>query len=194
MANRIPRNAIKIVCEILSGNAQGRKMVYTKDDTGHWMGIDEKGDRWHINWSIIRNEELCRIISIEVDDTIKPKKAATKKFDLFMGCLGNGLTVCNKAVMEGGDYKMVAHISAAGNITFYVSENYIPAEDMAKIRSEAANMKNKYKQEFEKYSEGEQYYRILDSLPTSEFCEAIKDSRPISEKLPELRARLYEVA
>ena len=45
----------------------------------------------------------------------------TKKFDLFMGCLGNGLTVCNKAVMENGDYKMVAHISPAGNIKFYVS-------------------------------------------------------------------------
>ena len=117
-----------------------------------------------------------------------------KKFDLFMGCLGNGLTVCNKAVIENGDYKMVAHISPAGNIKFYVSENYIPAEDMARIQSAAADMGEEYKRQFEKYSEGEQYYRILDVLPIPEFCAAVKDSRPISEKLPELRARLYEVA
>lgn len=27
------------------------------------------------------------------------------KFKLFCGCLGNGTTVCNKAVTENGDYK-----------------------------------------------------------------------------------------
>lgn len=29
-----------------------------------------------------------------------------KKFELFMGCFGNGITVCNKAVQEHGDYKL----------------------------------------------------------------------------------------
>lgn len=33
-----------------------------------------------------------------------------RKFELFMGCFGNGITVCNKAVMEHGDYKRIAHI------------------------------------------------------------------------------------
>lgn len=28
-----------------------------------------------------------------------------KKFELFMCCLGNGTTICNKAVEEYGDYK-----------------------------------------------------------------------------------------
>ncbi len=50
-----------------------------------------------------------------------------KNFDLFLGCLGNGITVCNKAVSEHGDYKRVAHISPAGNIRLYVSADYIPA-------------------------------------------------------------------
>lgn len=27
------------------------------------------------------------------------------KFELFMGCLENGATVCNKAITEHGDYK-----------------------------------------------------------------------------------------
>lgn len=28
-----------------------------------------------------------------------------RKFELFYICLGNGITVCNKAVEENGDYK-----------------------------------------------------------------------------------------
>lgn len=50
-----------------------------------------------------------------------------KNFDLFLGCLGNGITVCNKAVSEHGDYKRVAHISPAGNVRLYVSPNSNPA-------------------------------------------------------------------
>ena len=33
-----------------------------------------------------------------------------KKFELFMCCLGDGATVCNKAGKEQGDYKMIAEI------------------------------------------------------------------------------------
>lgn len=38
-----------------------------------------------------------------------------RNFELFMYCLGNGITVCNKAVMEHNDYKQIAHISANGH-------------------------------------------------------------------------------
>ena len=31
---------------------------------------------------------------------------AARNFKLFLGCLGNGVTVCNSAVMEGGDFKI----------------------------------------------------------------------------------------
>lgn len=44
-----------------------------------------------------------------------------KKFELFMGCFGNGITVCNKAVQEHGDYKVIAHIAECGKITWYVN-------------------------------------------------------------------------
>ena len=43
-----------------------------------------------------------------------------KKFELFICSLGNGLTVCNKAVMENGDYKHIAYISNCGKIKWYV--------------------------------------------------------------------------
>ena len=37
-----------------------------------------------------------------------------ENFKLWMGCLGNGITVCNSAVEESGDYKHIAHISNNG--------------------------------------------------------------------------------
>lgn len=60
-----------------------------------------------------------------------------KDFELFMGCLGNGITWCNKAVEEHGDYKKIAHISTMGNIKFYVNENYIPQDALDTIRENA---------------------------------------------------------
>lgn len=57
---------------------------------------------------------------------------AARNFKLFLGCLGNGVTVCNSAVMEDGDFKMVAHISNEGKITWYVGEDYPPADALRK--------------------------------------------------------------
>lgn len=102
-----------------------------------------------------------------------------KKFELFMGCFGNGITVSNKAVMEHGDYKRIAHISNAGNIKLYVSENYIPAEEMKKIKTAAKANKEKFIADFEKLPELNQYFKILSILPY------------MPEKLPELREWYY---
>ena len=117
-----------------------------------------------------------------------------RPFKLFICCLGNGTTVCNSAVMEHGDYKYIAHISAAGNITFYADKNYIPTEDMAKIRNIAKSDAEKFRHDFELLDELTQYGRILDRLPTSMFLEVTKDKRPLSEKLPELREKFYKIA
>lgn len=73
-----------------------------------------------------------------------------RKFELFLGCLGNGTTVCNKAVYENGDYKTIAHISPAGNIKLYVKPDYIPAADMEKIKRVAAADRQKTKSRLEK--------------------------------------------
>lgn len=40
-----------------------------------------------------------------------------KNFKLWMGCLGNGITVCNSAVESNGEYKYIAHISNNGKIS-----------------------------------------------------------------------------
>lgn len=117
-----------------------------------------------------------------------------KKFELFMCCLGNGTTVCNKAVREDGDYKTIAHISAAGNIKFYVPEDYIPPEDMARIRSCADSDKAKFRADFEKMDKYEQYGKIIERLNHADFMKATADKRPLDELLPELREHYYSIA
>lgn len=89
------------------------------------------------------------------------------KFELFMCCLGNGTTVCNKAVLEHGDYKTVAHISEHGVIKLYVPENYIPDDAMQKIKELAAKDKEKFLQKWNKKSTIDKYAYIME-IPTIE--------------------------
>lgn len=87
------------------------------------------------------------------------------KFDLFMGCLGNGVCVSNKAVMEHGDYKKVAHISEHGVIKLYVSEDYIPEEAMQRIRNTAEANKAEFLEKWNKKTDIQKYSYMLD-IPT----------------------------
>ena len=116
------------------------------------------------------------------------------KFELFCGCLGNGTTVCNKAVEENGDYKKIAHISEGGNIRLYVAESYIPSEAMEKIRAMANRAKAEFMKCFESLPEVEQYVKILDRVQHQKFMEFIGDKRPLSEKLPAMREYYYTIA
>lgn len=88
-----------------------------------------------------------------------------KNFELFMGCLGNGTTVWNKAVMEYGDYKKIAHISDHGIIKLYVPENYIPAEAMQKIKNVAAKDREKFMEQWNKKSYIEKWMYMVN-IPT----------------------------
>ena len=99
---------------------------------------------------------------------------AAKKFELFMGYLGNGCTVCNKAVMEDGDYKRVCHISNAGNITWYVPINYVPGDALMDIENIADRLKANFKLATEReqvYNPAELYSRMLDALTCEELLE-----------------------
>lgn len=72
-----------------------------------------------------------------------------------MGCLGNGITVCNKAIEENGDYKTIAHIADCGKITWYVNPaSYVPGAELQKIEH-AANI------------QGGKWEKWFSSLPES---------------------------
>lgn len=116
------------------------------------------------------------------------------KFKLFMCCLGNGITVCNKAVMENNDYKIIAYISEGGNIKLYVEKSYIPLKDMEIIQKCAGGKKKNFKDNFEKLSDIKQYGIILDNISISKFLEFTKDKRHLVEKLPEMREYYYSIA
>lgn len=88
-----------------------------------------------------------------------------KKFELFMGCLGNGITVCNKAVTEHGDYKKIAHISEHGHIKFYVSENYIPENAMQKIRKTSERNKAEFLEKWNRKTYLQKYEYMME-IPT----------------------------
>lgn len=88
-----------------------------------------------------------------------------KKFELFMCCMGNGTTVCNKAVTEHGDYKKIAHISEHGHIKFYVSENYIPVDAMKRIKEVAEADRQKFLTEWNKKDYLGKWVYMMD-IPT----------------------------
>lgn len=120
-------------------------------------------------------------------------------FELFMGCLGNGLTVCNKAVEEHGDYKQIAHISPAGNIKWYIPVSSVPGPALLRIEHTADAMYHNAKQAIERdltADKARTYYRMLNALPTYVFLDFISDTRldTEEEKIGKLKALYMQYA
>ena len=118
-----------------------------------------------------------------------------KKFELFMGCLGNGTTLCNKAVEEHGDYKKIGHISDRGHIKLYVSEDYIPEADMQRIKAVAEQDKQRYMDYWNGLTEAEKYSRLLDELPWKiirpYMMDKLKTAKQTIEELTEAYMNLH---
>lgn len=114
-------------------------------------------------------------------------------FKLWMGCLGNGITVCNSAVEESGDYKHIAHISNNGKIALYVPKSYIPVEDMQRIEQAAAEQRKTFLNEWNKQSDIEKYEKLLDMCSLSDKTYVFTDVQfgllPLAEKVKRLEAK-----
>ena len=113
-----------------------------------------------------------------------------KKFKLWLGCLGNGITVCNSAVEESGDYKHIAHISDSGKIKLYVSKSYILVEDMQKIERTAAEQRKTFLTEWNKQSDISKYEKLLDMCSHSDFMEIAHNKEiTLAEKVKRLETK-----
>ena len=113
-----------------------------------------------------------------------------KNFKLWMGCLGNGITVCNSAVEESGDYKRIAHISDSGKIKLYVSKSYIPVEDMQKIEQTATEHRKTFLNEWNKQSDIRKYEKLLDMCSLSDLTEIAHNKEiTLAEKVKRLEAK-----
>lgn len=118
----------------------------------------------------------------------------SNKFELFMGHLGNGTTVCNKAVMEHGDYKTIAHISPAGNIKLYVNPDYIPPDDMKRIESAAERNRAEFLRRLNLEAAANPnaaYLKMLFALPTDVFLSYIENKEGTKEERNRKLINLY---
>lgn len=98
-----------------------------------------------------------------------------KKFELFICCLGNGITVCDKAVQENGDYKVIAHIRETGKIKWYVEpSSCVPGDALLKIEHAANVQAEKWETWFSSMPEIKQYEFLFDRVPLSCFIEIAK--------------------
>lgn len=124
-------------------------------------------------------------------------------FELFMGCLGNGLTVCNKAVEEHGDYKQIAHISPTGNIKWYIPVESVPGPDLLRIEHTADAMYHNFKTALERELAADNermiwrtYWRMMDALPYDAMRKFVEETKSAAmpDKIEKLKALYLEVA
>lgn len=104
-------------------------------------------------------------------------------FELFLGCLGNGTTVCNKAIMEYGDFKKIAHISNDGYITWYVEPTSIPGDALLHIEHCANVDREKFEKWFSELPIVSQYQYLLDRVPHHVFMTVTQMSCDIKDKV-----------
>lgn len=117
---------------------------------------------------------------------------SAEKFELFGGCLGNGITVCNKAVMEDGDFKRVCHISAEGEIKWWVPQSYCPADALETINKWAAEEKRKYEKWFESIGAEKRYAIRLDRMKPGELIDYLAKQREAKRKVEEIKRKQNE--
>ena len=113
-------------------------------------------------------------------------------FELFAGCLGNGTTVCNKAVEEHGDYKKVCHISNDGNITWYVEKDYCPEEALVQIENWADTAKRDYDKWWESIGTYTRYEITLDKMSPKELIEHLERKNEARKRFEKAKKRQLE--
>ena len=115
------------------------------------------------------------------------------KFELFMGCLGNGVTVCNKAVTEYGDYKKVAHIAECGKITWYIEPSSIPDDALIRIEHEADTMNANWEKWLNDMPVMKRYETLLDAVPHIALMHVCRNKEmSIEEKILYLKNVCYQ--
>ena len=115
-----------------------------------------------------------------------------EKFELFMGYLGNGITVCNKAVTENGDYKKIAHIAECGKIHWYVClDQYVPGNELLKIEHAANVQSERWNKWLMSIPMMQQYAYLLNRVPHADFMHIMRMDSSIWDKIQYLKQAYY---
>lgn len=116
-----------------------------------------------------------------------------KKFELFMCCQGNGLTVYNKAVSENGDYKQIAHIANCGKITWYVNPTtYVPGADLLRIEHTANTARANWEKWLDNMPEFERLYRLYNMVPVDVYLYVSGSDLETWQKIEYLKNVVYQ--
>ena len=115
-----------------------------------------------------------------------------KNFELFICSLGNGLTVCNKAVMEHGDYKHIAHIANCGKITWYVEPSKIPGDALLRIEHDADAMHANFEKWLDSMPKLIQYEKLVDMVPIDIFLYVSNLGEKKKKKIEYLKNVIYQ--
>lgn len=108
-----------------------------------------------------------------------------KGFELFMGRLGNGITLANKLDYdkEIRDYRTVGHITDYGIVTIYVPKSYIPVKELEKIRQVALQARKIFLEQRKHVPVLERYENVLMELPLRYFLVLSKAGWSLEEIL-----------
>ena len=116
-----------------------------------------------------------------------------EKFELFLGFLGNGVTVCNKAVEENGDYKTIAHIAECGKITWYVNPStYVPGDALLRIEHDTDAMRANFEKWLDSMPKSMQYEKLVDMVPINIFLYVSNLGGGIERKIEYLKNVIYQ--
>lgn len=116
-----------------------------------------------------------------------------KQFELFMGCLGNGITVCNKAKLIYGDYEYVAHISPQGRIAWHVPQDQIPKKEKQRILKAAEDQKEEFKSWWNVLDVWKKYEFFERNLPWKDFREVLTSNMSVEEKVKVLEQKYMKL-
>lgn len=100
-----------------------------------------------------------------------------RKFELFMGRLGNGVMVCNSAAQDRGDYKRIAHIAECGEIKWYTDPHTVPSDSMERIERTASEARAAWEKHLSSIGEGRVYGYLLERVPHADFMHVVRDMK-----------------
>lgn len=133
-------------------------------------------NRWEYERTRDHSGELFYEDTEPDENTASESDAASQKYDLGFGFLGNGLSVWNRLQNEHGDYKTIAHIATDRTVRFY--DRNIPESVKKRIYEVAAT------------SDG----RISETQDIPIFSTSKLDRIPLQEDEPEIRETIPQLA
>lgn len=115
-----------------------------------------------------------------------------KKFELFMGYFGNGVSVRNRAIREHGAYKYICHIAECGKISWYVQPESIPEKALQEIKQMAEKCNADFEEKLKRMEESQRYFYLCDMVSVDVLSYVSNLEGTMAEKINYLKDAIYQ--